>query len=288
MFQRELCRHPDIAHVQYTPHSNFETHHWLKGAVMLGLPEEEFSGGKRYRGYGSARNARTYLIDCVKGNVPDYTPPTEDRQLLFDSWEALCERYARPVFFEKSPQYLANRASIRLLLEWAEQTEHLVRIIGLTRNPMSVMYSALQQFHTAPTDRQFGWMEIQENLLALREELPAGMFLHCRYEDIIESPAQTFAQLTRFIGVSDDPGPGSGVHARSREKWRDDSSFTFELDPHVQQFASHFGYTAPDLHNPHGNPRPMKTGVAGKLSLARNRFFDRVLKPLVMAFKHRD
>jgi len=79
MLQEELCKHPDIQHVAYSPHTYFETHHWLKAAVLLGMPPQTFYGHRVYRGYGSKKNARTYLIDCVKRNVPDFSVPADDR-----------------------------------------------------------------------------------------------------------------------------------------------------------------------------------------------------------------
>ena len=83
MIQRELCKHPDIQTVAYSPHTYFETHHWLKGAVLLGRAPETFAGHKVYAGYGSRANARTYLIDCVKTNVPEFQVPEDDRRLVF-------------------------------------------------------------------------------------------------------------------------------------------------------------------------------------------------------------
>jgi hypothetical protein len=51
MFQNEICKHPDIQTVIYSPHTYLETHHWLKGAVLLGKSD--------YSGYGLKK---TFLI----------------------------------------------------------------------------------------------------------------------------------------------------------------------------------------------------------------------------------
>ena len=99
MFQRELCRHPAIQTVTYSPHTYLETHHWLKGAVMLNLDPSLFCGNKVYEGYGSKANARIYTEDLICRNVPDFEIPKNDRELIFQGWEALCEKFAQPVFF---------------------------------------------------------------------------------------------------------------------------------------------------------------------------------------------
>ena len=288
MFQRELCRHPDIRHVQYTPHANHETHHWLKGAVMTGMPAQTFADGKVYQGYGPPRNAHAYLIDCVRGNVPDYQPTGTDKELVFDAFEALCDAYARPVFFEKSPQHLSNWGSLMLLLEWSQCTARTVRFIGLTRNPMAVMHSALAKFHTPPESRQYFWMHSQKNLLAFEQLVPADSFLHCRYEDIIEAPASALREVTEFIGLPANDTVGSGANASSLEKWRGDTSYRFVLDDAVAQLAAGFGYDHLDLDNPHADPGARTDiSVTQKLKLGRQALKNRLLKPMGLHWKQR-
>lgn len=200
MFERELCRHPDIRHVDYTPHTYNETHHWLKSACVLNRPARLFHGGKVYPGYGSRMAARQYLIDGILGNVPDFRVPEDNEDLVFEGWEALCRAYAKPVFFEKSPQYPAHWAALDLILKWMEKTEFDVRFIGLVRNPMGVMYSANQLFFTDPETRQFGWAHIYRNILAMKEMVGREKFYMVRYEDLIASPEEVFGRVCDFIG----------------------------------------------------------------------------------------
>ncbi len=291
MFENELCKHPKIQHVEYTPHSYSETHHWLKSAVVLGMAPNFFSGRRVYQGYGSRSSARSYLIDGIKKNVPDFKVPTDDRELVFHGWDALCEQYAKPVFFEKSPQHIAHWASLSLLLEWIKSAAYDVKVIGLTRNPLSVMYSAYELFHTDPGRRQFGWLEIQKNLLAFQMLLPKDIFLHVKYEDIIKQPGPTFADICRFIGVSDGHAIGAGTHGQSVNKWMDDPCFTVRLDETVKQVARHFGYTDEELDNPL-KPEPsswyrVRQRAKGNLVLARARLRDRLVKPLYYRFRQR-
>lgn len=290
MFQRELCRHPQIQTVSYSPHTYLETHHWLKGAVLLGMPPETFAGGAVYPGYGSRENARAYLVDCIRMNVPEFQFPTDDRSLVFDGWEALCKKFAHPVFFEKSPQILSQWAALSLLLEWMGRTKFTVKIIGLTRNPLSVQYSAFQLFHTDPFKRQFAWLESQKNMLAFRSLLSPGDFLHVKYEDIIEQPKETFAAVCTFIGVEKSPEIGANVHSESLTKWKDDPYFTLQLDPVVKQMAVGFGYRETDLENPVKPKPPLSVRFrrgwerTSKLTLARLK--DRLLKPVVLRLRN--
>lgn len=286
MFRRELCKHPEIRTVDYSPHTYLETHHWLKGAVLLGMAPETFAGGRTYAGYGSRENARTYLIDCIRQNVPEFRAPEDDRALVFEGWEALCYKFAQPVFFEKSPQLLAQWAGLSLLLEWIERTDLNVKIIGLTRNPLSVQYSAFQLFHTDPEKRQYGWLETQKNMLAFQSMVPEDAFLHIRYEEVVEDPEATFASVCEFIGVPEWPGMGRATHSESLTKWKDDPYFTLRLDHSVKQMARRFGYSEEDLGNP-TKPEPplsyrLKKRIEGIVKLAVARFRYRFVKPTLL------
>ena len=123
MFQDALCAHPKVQTVEYSPHTYLETHYWLKAAVLLGVNPLLFEKGKVYKNYGSKNNTRIYLEDLLTKNLPNYIIPKDNKQLVFEGWEALCERFARPVFFEKSPQFLAHWSALSLLLEWAQKTQ---------------------------------------------------------------------------------------------------------------------------------------------------------------------
>lgn len=279
MLQEELCRHPGVRHVDFSPHTYFETHHWLKAAVVLRRPEHLFVGQKTYAGYGSRENARAYLVETLVRNLPGYAPPADDRELVFGGWEALCRRFGTPVFFEKSPQILAQWAALSLLLEWIEATDVTVRVICLVRNPLAVQYSAEQLFLTDPGIRQFAWLNAQRNLLAFRAMLPGHLQTLVRYEDLVARPRETLAELQAFVGVEPHPDVGAEVHATSKEKWRQDPRFTLQLDPSVRQLAMHFGYAAHELDNPHAAVPARAPTRRGRLRLWLNRHRDRAVRP---------
>ena len=256
MLERELCKHPEVNHVSYTPHTYNETHYWLKAACMLPLSHEGFYGGLRPDSYGSRSLARKSLLNFLKRNSPDFTEPATDEELVIDGWTALCRQFAHPVFFEKSPQHPHHWAALELLLTWIKASEFEVRVIGLVRNPMSVMYSALKLFHTDPGERQFGWAQAYRNILKLEGRLSAGQFCMVRYEDIVRQPAIEFKRLCDFIGIDDDGNLGLSTHRDSVNKWREDAGFTLQLDPQVGEVAQRFGYSEEDVYNP---PKPEPT-----------------------------
>ncbi|MFZ2631243.1 MAG: sulfotransferase [Desulfosalsimonadaceae bacterium] len=291
MFESELCMHPDINHVAYSPHAYRETHHWLKAACMLNMPKQLFYGNRVYRGYGSRKGARRYMIDCIRGNAPDFTIPRDDETLIFEGWNALCRKYARPVFFEKSPQHPHHWAALDVMMKWAETDEFDVRFIGLVRNPMAVMYSAQALFSTDPVERQFGWAHCYRNILAMREMVGKDRFCFIRYEDLIRRPKPVFGEICEFLGLDHCDNLGEQVHQDSVARWIGDPAYTLKLHDSVARVARTFGYRDEDLYNP---PKPGLTRnesfrryLMGKLKLAKSNVFDRFIKPAMLNRVHR-
>jgi hypothetical protein len=290
MFQEELCRHTGVQTVGYSPHTYLESHWWLMGAVLLDRPGPLYISGKPYEGYGGKRNVRTYMLDILEKCVPEFRAPTEDRALVFDGWEALCRTYAKPVFFEKSPQFVAQWAALSLMLEWIERTDFAVKVVGLVRNPHGVMYSANELFGTDPSHRQFAWLAGCRNMLSLGQMLPEGDYMRVRYEDLVADPVAGFQRIARFVGVDPDPACGSGTHAGSSEKWKNDSRYTLDLDPAVSQMARHLGYAETELRNPNATlamssarSGPSNGRGTGNAWLRRQR--NALVKPLLLQIK---
>ena len=282
IFQSELCQHSAIQHVAYSPHTYFETQHWLKAAVLLRQPAAMFHGGKVFPNYGSIGNARTYLIDTILGNVPDFKIPPTDTELVFDGWEAMCRKFAQPVFFEKSPQILVHWAALSLLLEWMKQTSLNVRIIGLVRNPLAVQSSAEKLFGTDPSSRQFGWLQAQTNLLAVQGLLTPEEFMLIRYEDFIADAEGTLSGACSFIGLPAQEALGRNVHNQSAERWKSDPSFALSLHPSVRFVAGQFGYKTAEPPNLQYT-RPKHRGsfsLRRWISQVKDRIINRWLKPL--------
>ncbi|MBW2663789.1 MAG: sulfotransferase, partial [Deltaproteobacteria bacterium] len=193
--------------------------------------------------------------------------------------------------FEKSPQYLAQWAALSLMLQWIENTDYQVKIIGLVRNPMSVLYSAYERFFTPPEKRQFGWAQIYRNLLSFKAMVGKDKFHLVRYEDLIAKPKQTFQEVCSFIGVDYDDKVGDDVHSRSLNKWSNDSMFTVQLHDSVKQLANHFGYTDEAMYNPPkpgiSRSRKTKNCVTATYKLTMSKLIDRIIKPLLLAFRRK-
>jgi hypothetical protein len=259
-------------------------------AVLLDRPDALYMSGKTYDGYGSVANTRAYMHDLLEKCVPDFAIPRDDRELVFEGWEALCTAYARPVFFEKSPQILAQWAALSLIAEWMERTRFTVRIVGLVRNPHSVLYSAARLFGTEPETRQIAWLNGCRNLLSFSQMVPEGSYMQLRYEDLVADPVNVFAQVTRFAGVEPDAGVGGGAHSNSSDKWIRDPNYRLSLDPAVWQMARHLGYAPTELEN--------RSKAAGKTSAGRassvvrksrslwiNRLRDRFVQPVLIRLR---
>jgi hypothetical protein len=290
MFQDALCAHPKVQTVNYSPHTYLETHHWLKGAVLLRVNPSLFSNGKTYKNYGSRKNARIYLENELKGNLPTFETPKDDKKLVFEGWEALCDRFAQPVFFEKSPQHLAHWSALSLLLEWAQQTrKYKVKIIGLVRNPLAVQYSAFKLFRTLPNQRQYDWLNIHKNLLAFKSLLHEDQFQLIRYEDIVDAPETTLTAICNFIGIEYDREMASKIHGNSKTKWNDDPYFTLTLNLAVTQMANTFGYKASVLENDNtkqlSNWNLLVWNSNTMLLKGKNKLINRFILPILLKLK---
>lgn len=286
-FQAEICKHSMVNHVDYSPHTYFETQHWLKSAVLLDYPPSLFLGGRAFPNYGSKRNARTYLIDLIKGNVPDYQVPSDDKQLVFQGWGALCERFAHPVFFEKSPQVLGHWAAISLILEWAEQSPFSVKFIGLVRNPLAVQHSALKLFGTSPESRQFDWINAQINLLALQSYLPKSAFKLIKYEDFIQAPKNTLDEVCHFIGIPFEENLGASIHSDSVLKWRN-NDFQMPVHSALEMISKTFGYELDRQIDPNNSNRSGRVGdqrISRSYQKLKNRLINAHLKPIMLRRK---
>ncbi len=283
-FERELCRHRDVQHASYCAHSYNETHHWLKSAVVLDMPGRHFADGHRYKGYGGKKGARALLVNQLRGNLPDFTLPEDDRRLVFEGWEAMCREFAGPVFFEKSPQHLAHWSALSLMLEWAQETDFDVKFIGLVRNPAAVLHSAWELFGTPPQARQDGWVSIHQNLLAFRSMIPDGDYLGVAYEDMVSHPQDCFERVLEFVGLENDPAVGAEVHGKSLEKWRTNESFSFTPNSATIQMAQRFGYEPSEITPEMSSIRsPRRLRVSRVIQSFRNR----VWNPLRLRWRHR-
>ena len=292
MLQDAICAHPRIQTLRYSPHTYLESQHWLKAAVLLERHPFLFDKGKKYKNYGSRGNAKVYIAELLKGNLENIDLPMDRKQLVFKGWDAICAKYANPIFFEKSPQHLAHWSALSLMLEWAQQTKDFnVKFIGLVRNPMSVQYSAFKLFRTAPHNRQYDWFNNYRNLLAFKSMIDSKDFHLIRYEDIVDTPKIEIRKFCEFIGIEFSTIMVSKIHGNSKAKWKDDQYFRLILDSSVKQMAISFGYSEESLMNVNSKRLPTFKSLLWVINTFvirnKNLLINRLLIPLKLRIKKR-
>lgn len=265
--ERELCSSSSIQHVTYTPHTFNETHYWVMAACLLRRPSRLFSNCELPKSYGGDKRVRRTLEKTILTNVPGFLPPDDDRELVFKGWEAVCTHYAKPVFFEKSPQHPHHWAALELMLEWMQSTHLDVKFIGLIRHPLAVLYSAKQLFHSTPADRQYPWLEGNHNILLMERFVGSDRLIIVKYEDLVSSPRSSFAKILRFIGLEDDPALGQSARKSSLLGWKQDPEFQVALDYSVIRLAQYFGYSDFECSGVEGSASTSSLGMFSDLGV---------------------
>ena len=242
ILQSVLRAHPSINGVATTAHQERETLYWNKAAALLGRRQERMLDSTILP--MRADEARNALLRLCTDNLPDFRPPTDDRELVFGGWRALVLA-GRPVFLEKSPHHLHYRAALDLLRE-AERTspDFAYRYIGLVRDPVDTLHSMWTRWRVPPDARQKEWVRAYRNLTDFQAESGANFKL-VRYEDLASEPAVTLADLFRFIGVEPVPSLGADISAASIGVGRRDESFGFDPTSELIGLAVRWGYSLP-------------------------------------------
>ena len=244
ILQAVLRAHPSINGVAKTPHQEGETLYWNKAAALLGRRQERMLDSTILP--MRADDARQALLRLCADNLPDFRPPTDDRELVFAAWRALVLA-GRPVFLEKSPHHLHYRAALDLLRE-AERAspDFAYRYIGLVRDPVDTLHSMWTRWRVPPNARQKDWVRAYRNLVDFQSEAGANFRL-LRYEDLASEPTVTLVDLFRFIGVKPIPSLGANINAASIGVGLRDESFGFAPTPELVNLAVRWGYSLP--HN---------------------------------------
>lgn len=265
VLQRELAKHPAVNIMRKPHHQENETLFWSKAAAVLDLAQPAMIDSSilpMSRSVASEALAR--LLD---DNLDQAGPAPRTAVEVFAAWKRLAAAYG-PVFLEKSPHHLHNRAVLELLLEAQRDLVDLeFRFVGLVRNPVDTMYSMWNRWKTVPEAREGEWCRAYSNLLWLKETAPEHTII-IKYEDLIADPA-TIAALVEFIGVSPDPLVGADLHGGSLQAWRSDSGFGYEPGPAVRRIAARFGYTAAELDNTGSALWPIRRRALSAIRRAR-------------------
>lgn len=191
--------------------------------------------------------AKADLVTLLRDNLETYSPPDDDKELIFDGWRHLCDRYA-PIFLEKSPHHLYQWSALELIIECMKLLDDVdFFLIGLVRNPMDTLYSAFQRWKTFPEKLQYEWLVTYQNLLRL-SEIVGDKLIIVRYEDIVSSLSY-LQPVFDFCGASVDNADHDYLHKKSIQKWKNDKFYGFTLSEELIRLAESYGYYRDQLLN---------------------------------------
>jgi hypothetical protein len=206
--------------------------------------------------------ARNDLISLLSDNIENYEPPSNDDDLIFEGWRALCAKYS-PIFIEKSPHHLCQWSALELIIqcmETSDETDFL--LIGLIRNPLDTLYSQFVRWKSPPEKIEKQWLIAYNNLLKLKVLLGNKLVI-IRYEDMVSS-INTLDPVFDFCEVEAVNADSDYLHSRAIHKWKNDIAFGYTLSPETIKLAESYGYHKDDLCN-HSH---MLSPVIRKLSRA--------------------
>ena len=228
--------------VAKTRHFENETLYWTKAASLLERPQLPMHDSEVPL---PGRVARQELIRLLGDNVSNYSPPIDNAELVFEGWRALCSEY-QPIFVEKSPHHLYQRACLELIIECMQRFPDIAfHFVGLVRNPMDVVYSQWQRWRGLPERIQAEWLIAYQNLLEIRETLGERLTV-VRYEDLV-ADVRALGAVLDFLGTDPNLLQASALHRRSVAKWRGARAFGFALAPEVAALGRAYGYQEEDL-----------------------------------------
>jgi hypothetical protein len=245
VLQRELARHSAIKTMRRPPHQEGETLFWSKAAALFDLPQPPMIDStllpmSRHRAHGD-------IASLLADNLTQSVGVPETREQLFDVWRLLTLEYA-PVFLEKSPHHLHNRAVLELVLETSARLRDVeFRFVGLVRNPVDTLYSMWKRWRTVPEARAVEWCRAYGNLLWLSDEAP-DLTRVVRYEDLVADPAE-MRDLLDFLGLQPESAVGYEFHRGSLGAWRNDPHFGYQPDLQLRALALEFGYSPDEVEN---------------------------------------
>jgi hypothetical protein len=241
--QSLLAKCADIKHVNKTRHFENETLYWTKAASILRKQQLNMLDSEVPI---APSRAKRDLIMLLRENLETYTPPEDDKTLIFDGWRKLCHQYS-PIFIEKSPHHLYQWSALELICQCIENLSNEIDflVIGLVRNPMDTLYSAFRRWKTSPEKLQYEWLTAYTNLLKLSTILKDKLII-IRYEDMVISTA-CLKPILEFCDVDIGKIPSTYLHPNAVSKWKQDRKFGFCPADEVIDLAKQYGYSQEEV-----------------------------------------
>jgi len=220
------------------------TLYWTKAASILGLSQINMRDSEVPI---SKKKARKDLLNLLQDNLADYTPPQNDREMIFEGWKMLCKKYS-PIFLEKSPHHLLQWSALELIAEFIKKYPEIdVCIIGLVRNPMDALYSAFNRWGSIPECGQNEWSKAYRNLLQLKELIGEKLVI-IRYEDMVSS-IDCLKPILKFASKDIAKIDTEYMHSKSLSRWKKDKHYGFNLSREVLELSAIFGYSNSEILN---------------------------------------
>ena len=242
--QNLLAQYAEIGHVTKTRHFQNETLYWTNAASILGLPQLDMLDSLVPL---ERAKAKSDMIALLKDNLKNYSPPDNDKELVFGGWRLLCEEFS-PIFLEKSPHHLFQWSALELIVECINKYDDIdFLLIGLVRNPMDTIYSQFKRWRTRPEELQNQWITSYQNLLKLKK-LVGDKLVIIRYEDMVSS-IETLQPVFDFCNARIDSVNKTYLHQKSISKWKNDSKFGFRLSDTIISFSQKYGYSKESITN---------------------------------------
>ena len=231
---RMFQRHPDVGvcHIDRDI-SNWEPNFWNLGAeAIVGNPQPMIERFKKSHPFLKIQN-----------------PITEEH--LFELWGAILNHLG-PIVFDKSPQYLGNRAALGLLYKY-KQLGNDVRIFSFIRDPRDAITSQYELWHSfvendSPKRREIAWLDKYNHIEELENKF--GDIPVFRYEDFTRAPSTYAPQLYKLCGTKDIPDTYAHIRPVSVGRYSASINFKIRRWNMGQDFKNHlkkYGYKTPQL-----------------------------------------
>tara|TARA_B100000676_G_scaffold303724_1_gene354708 strand:+ start:1735 stop:2631 length:897 start_codon:yes stop_codon:yes gene_type:complete len=240
--QKFVTKYTDAKLLPNTRHYENETLYWTKAASLLGLDQHDMVDSEvpLSRDYGKSE-----LIKLLRDNLPGYTPPEGDKELVHEGWSELCKQYT-PVLFEKSPHHLCQRAALDLICEQIKRDkDNEYMIVGLIRNPMDTIYSQYDRWCSPPALVESQWLKAYTNLLELKQKL-GDQVLILRYEDVANDNNKV-KPVIEFCEVELPEFSGSYIDTKSLHRWKSNMSFSHSLSKNTLALAQLYNYSNSEM-----------------------------------------
>lgn len=236
--QKFVTKYTDAKLLPNTRHYENETLYWTKAASLLGLDQHDMVDSEVPL---SREHGKSELIKLLRDNLPGYTPPEDDKELVHEGWSMLCKQYS-PVLFEKSPHHLCQRAALDLICEQIKRdrdNEYL--IVGLVRNPMDTIYSQYDRWCSPPALVESQWLKAYSNLFELKKKLGEQVLI-LRYEDVANDNNRV-KPIINFCGAELPRIKDSYIDTKSLKRWESDANFFHELSSATRTLANEYNYS---------------------------------------------